>query len=77
MNYLPFGLPLMNEIKGKKPAVLQWNRPLDTVVTIHKYKKRRFDHAIYIKVFSDKTGSYLRVSTDHVLNTTNHEIELM
>ena len=64
------------ETKGKKRAGQKWNRLYDTMVTIHQYKKRRIDHYIYIKVFSDRTGSYLRVSTDDVLNTTNNKIEL-
>ena len=33
-------------------------------VTIIKYKKITIDHAIYIKVFSDGTVSYLAFSTD-------------
>ena len=57
----------------KNPAGLQWNRLLDAVVTILKYNKNKIDHAIYIKLFSDKTVSYLTVSTDHVLNATNNE----
>ena len=44
-------------------------------MTIIKYKKRKIDHAIYIKVFSDKTVPYLRVPTDDILNTTNNKIE--
>ena len=43
------------------------------MVTIVKYKKSTIDHAIYIKVFDDVTESYLTVSTDDVLNTTNNE----
>ena len=43
------------------------------MVTILKYKKITIDHAIYIKVFSDGTVSYLAVSTDDVLNTYNNE----
>ena len=43
--------------------------------TIIKYNKRTIDHAIYIKVFSDVTVSYLTLSTDNVLNTTNNEME--
>ena len=63
----------MNVIQGTKPAGRQWNRLLDTVFTILKYKKRTIDHAIYIKVFSDGTVSYLTASTDDFLNTTNNE----
>ena len=40
-----------------------------------KYKKRNFDHAIYIKVLYDVTVSYVIVYTDDVLNTTNNETE--
>ena len=40
---------------------------------MRKYKKITIYHAIYIKVFSDGTVSYLTVSTDDVLNTTNNE----
>ena len=43
------------------------------MVKIPKYKKRTIDHAIYIKVFSDITVSYIRVSIDDVINTTNNE----
>ena len=38
-----------------------------------KYKRSTIDHAIYIKVFSDVTVSYLTVSTDNFLNTANNE----
>ena len=38
-----------------------------------RYKKSIFYHAIYIKVLSDGTMSYLVVSTGDVLNTTNNE----
>ena len=38
-----------------------------------KYTKIKIDHAIYIKVFSDGTVSYLTVSTDDVLNITNNK----
>ena len=63
----------MNVIQGTKPDGRQWNRLLDAVVPIFKYKKRKIDHAIYIKVFTDGTVSYLAVSTDDVLNTNNNE----
>ena len=63
----------MNEIQGGKPARLKFNQLLDEVVTILKYKKSTTDHAIYTKVFSDRTVSYLTVYTDDVLNTTNNE----
>ena len=69
----PFCLQCMNGIQVKKPAVRQRNRILDTVVTIIEYNKSTIDHAIYIKVFDDGAVSYLTVSTDDVLNTTNNE----
>ena len=43
------------------------------MVKIIEYKKITTDHYIYIKVFSDGTVSYITVSTDDVLNTTNNE----
>ena len=69
----PFCIQCMNGIQGTNPSVRQWNRLLDVVVTIIKYKKITIDHAIYIKVFSDGTVSYLTASTDDFLNTTNNE----
>ena len=63
----------MNVFQGIKPDVRQWNILLDAVVTIIKYKKITVDHAIYIKVFTDRTVSYPTVSTDYVLKTTNNE----
>ena len=68
-----FCLQCMNGIQGAHPYGRQWNRLLDTVVTIIEYNKSTIDHVIYIKVFSDETVSYLTVSTDDVLNTTNNE----
>ena len=69
----PFCIQCTNVIKGTNPSGRQCNRLLDAVVTILKYKKRTIDHAIYINVFNDGTVSYLTVSTDDVLNTTNNE----
>ena len=63
----------MNGIQGTKSAGRKCNRLLDAVVTIIKYKKSTIDHAVYIKVFTDGTVSYLAVSTYYVLNTTNNE----
>ena len=63
----------MNEIQGTKPAGQKWNRLLDAVFTILKYKKNTIDHDIYIKVFTYDIVSYLTVSTDDVINTTNNE----
>ena len=63
----------MNIIQGTKPSGRKWNIFLDAVVTILKYKKSTIDYAIYIKVFTDGTVSYLTVSTDDIFNTTNNE----
>ena len=63
----------MNVIQVTKPSGRQWNRLLDEVVTIHKYKKSTIDHAISIKVFNGGIVSYLILYTDDVLNTTNNE----
>ena len=71
-DYGPFFLQCMNGIQGINPAGRQWNRLLAAVVTILEYKKSTIYHAIYIKVFSDVTVSYLTVFTDDVLNTTNN-----
>ena len=66
-----FCLQCMNGIQGTNPAGRQWNRLIDAVVAICKYKKCTIDHVIYIKVFTGGTLSDLTVSTDGVLNTTN------
>ena len=63
----------MNGIQRKKLSGRQWNILLDVVVTLLKYKKITIDNAIYIKLFSDWTVSYLTVSDDNVLNTTTNE----
>ena len=63
----------MNGIRGTKPAGRQWNILIDAVITIIEYKKSTIDHTLYIKVFDDDIVSYLTVSTDDVLNTTNNE----
>ena len=63
----------MNGIQGTKQAVKQWNRLLDAIVTIIKYKNITIYHSSYIKVFSNETVSYLTIYTDDVLNTTNNE----
>ena len=63
----------MNGIQVTKPAGRKWNRILDTVVTIFEYKKSRNYHSIYIKVFADGIVSYLTVSTDDFINTTNND----
>ena len=59
----------MNVIYETKPAGQQWN-----VVTMMRYKKRKIDHNIYIKVLSDVNVYYISVSTNDVLNTTNNEL---
>ena len=69
---VPFCLQCMNRIQGTKPAGRQRNRLLDAVVAILKYKKRTIDYTIYIKFFTDGTVSYLIVSNDDILNTTNN-----
>ena len=76
LDYGPFCLQYMNGIQGTKPAGQQWNRHLDTVVTIIKYKKSTIYHAVYIKVFTDGTVSYLTVYTDDVLNAINNDTAL-
>ena len=63
----------MNGIQWTKPARWKWNQLLDAAVTIIRYHKITIDHDIYIKVFSNVTVSYIMVSTDDVLNTTNNE----
>ena len=72
-DYGPFFLQYMNGIQGTKPSIRQWNRLLDSVVTILSYNKITIDHSIYIKVFADGTVSYLTVPTDDFLNTNNNE----
>ena len=74
-DYGPFYLQCMNVIQGTNPAVIQWNIFLYAVVTIRNYKKITIYHAIHIKVFTYGTVSYLTISTDDVLNTTNNENE--
>ena len=61
--------------QGNKLTGRKWNRFLDAVVTIIKYKNIAVDHAIYIKFFTDGTVSSLTFSTDDVLNTNNSETE--
>ena len=58
---------------SNKTSWKKWNRLLDAVVPILKYKKITICHAIYINVFTDRTVSYLAVSNENVLNTTNNE----
>ena len=70
----PFFIQCMNVIQGTNPDGRQLNRLLDVVVAILKYNNRIIDHAIYIKVFTDGTVSYIKVSTYDVLGTTNNEI---
>ena len=68
-----FFFQCMNVIQETKPAGRQWNRLLDAVAKILKYKKGKIDHVIYIKVFSDVIVYYIMVSTDDVLNNTNNK----
>ena len=63
----------MNGIQETKPDGRQRNRLLDSVVTVIKYEKITIIHAIYINFFTDGTVSYLTVSTDDFINTTNNE----
>ena len=65
----------MNGVQRTKSYRQQWNRLLDALVSIIKYKKIKIDNAIYIKVLSGGTVSYLTVSSDDVLSTTNTETE--
>ena len=67
-----FCLKYVDVIQVTNLDVRQWNRLLDAVVKILKYKKITIYYAIYIKVFFDGTVSYLTVSTDDFLNTTNN-----
>ena len=68
-----FFLRCINGIQGAKPARRQWNILLDAVVTILKYKKSTIYHNIYIKVFTYGKVSYITVSIDNFLNTTNND----
>ena len=43
------------------------------MVTVIYYNKSTTNNDIYIKAFSDGTVSYLTISTDDVLNSTNNE----
>ena len=60
---------------SKKPARRQCNILLNAVFTILIYMKKTIDHAIYIKVLSNGTLSYLTVSTDDFLNATINDTE--
>ena len=63
----------MNVIQGTKPAGRKWNTLIYAVVTILEYNKSTIDYAIYIKVFTDGTVSYIIVYTYDVLNITNND----
>ena len=63
----------MNRTQGTKPTGRHCNRILNAVVKIFKYKKSTIGYAVYIKVLSDVTVSYITVSTNDVLNNTNNE----
>ena len=71
----PFFIQYINNIQVTKPTRRQCNRLIDAVVIMIKYKKITIDHDIYIRVFNDVTVSYLTVSTDDVINTTNNDNE--
>ena len=71
----PFCLQCMKVIQVTKPAEYQWNKILDTLVTNIKQKKSTIDCAIYIKVLYDGTSSFITVSTDGFLKTSNNETE--
>ena len=66
----------MNGIQGTKPSGRKWNRLLDAVVKLFKYKRITIDHAIYIKVVTNGKVLYIKVSTDDVINTTNDETSI-
>ena len=59
----------------EKKTRQQYNRILDAVVIMNKYKKITIDHAIFINASGDWKLWYITVSTDDVLNTTNNETE--
>ena len=63
----------MNGTQRTKPAGRKYNRLLDAKVTIIKYNKSTIDNSIYTKVFNDGTVSYITVSTDDIINTSNNE----
>ena len=63
----------MNGIQVTTLSGQQCNRLLDAVVTIPKYIIITIDHVIYIKAFFGGTVSFIRVSYDDAINTTNNE----
>ena len=65
----------MNGIQGGGIDWWKWNILHDTLVTMIKYNENTIEHSVYIKVFTDVTVSYITVSTDDVLDTTNKETE--
>ena len=62
----------MHGTQGTKPSARKWNRLLYELVTILKYKNSTIYHDIFITVFTDAKVSYLAVSTDDVINSTNN-----
>ena len=52
------------ESKEIKTSERKWNRLIDAVFKSLKYKKITIGHAIYIRVFSDGTVSYITVFTE-------------
>ena len=63
----------MNGIKVTNPAGNKWNRIIDAVFTVMKYKKITTDDIIYVKVFYYGNLSYLTLSTDDYMNNTNNK----
>ena len=55
----PFCFQCMDIIQGRKPDGKQWNRLLDAVITIIKYKKITIDNDICIKLLPDATVHYI------------------
>ena len=66
-------LEFVYRIQGTNSRGRQWNKLLDTVVTILKYKISIIDHSIYINVFSGGNVYYLTLHTDVVLDNNNNE----
>ena len=63
----------MNLIQGTKLEGLQQNRLPDVVFTIPKHTKSTIYYAIYIKIFSDGSISYLAFSGVDFMNATNND----
>ena len=62
-----YGIQEQNHLEDNRiDSLMQWSKLLSI-------RGEQFHHAIYINFFSDVTVSYLIVSTDDVLNTTNND----